>query len=133
MQMTPHIYQDINTNFSVEVIPEYVPERSNPEMDYYFYAYTVTVRNLGSETCQLIDRHWIIRDGEKRVEHIRGEGVIGEKPVLVSGESFSYTSFCPLRTSTGSMRGSYGFLNSKGERFEVSIPLFFLRTPFLNQ
>ena len=90
----------------------------------------MTLRNEGSQTVQLISRHWIITDEENRVEEVRGPGVVGEQPVLAPGESFSYTSGCPLRTATGSMRGSYRMVTSEGERFDAEIAAFTLSEPY---
>lgn len=124
-----HTYTGISNDISIEVIPEYIPERSNPSVSYYFYAYTVKIVNNGKKTCQLLNRHWIIRDGNGREEHIQGEGVVGVRPVLTPGKNFQYTSFCPLRTPTGNMRGFYEMVDLEHNKFKVTIPVFFLRPP----
>src|SRR5207244_2414397 len=85
----------------------YVEERSEPRERYFFFAYRVKITNEGSETAQLLSREWIITDSDGNVERVEGPGVVGEKPVLTPGETFEYTSFCPLRTSMGSMEGGY--------------------------
>ena len=90
----------------------------------------MTLRNEGSQTVQLISRHWIITDEENRVEEVRGPGVVGEQPVLAPGESFHYTSGCPLRTPTGSMRGSYRMVTADGESFDAEIAAFTLSEPY---
>jgi ApaG protein len=115
--------------FSVSVQPRFVPEQSDPEQDRYLFAYTVTVRNTGEVAAQLISRHWIITDGEGKVHEVRGLGVVGEQPVLAPGESFEYTSGCPLETPVGTMRGSYQCVAADGTRFDATIPEFVLSMP----
>lgn len=122
------MYVEETNGIEVRVEPYYDKDRSVPHLSYFFYTYTVTIKNNGDETIQLKDRHWIITDGSGEVEEVKGEGVIGETPVLRPGESYTYTSACPLQTKTGNMRGTYGIL-SKEQQFRVKIPLFFLRTP----
>ncbi len=120
----------ITRGIRVQVQPEYIPEQSDPQNSTYFFAYHVTLSNEGVETVQLVNRHWIITDGEGKIEEVRGPGVIGEQPVLESGESFRYSSFCPLRTPMGSMRGFYEMRTEKGESFQAEIPLFELKTSY---
>lgn len=115
--------------FSVSVLPRFLPEQSDPERDRYLFAYTVTVRNTGEVAAQLISRHWIITDGEGRVHEVRGLGVVGEQPVLAPGETFEYTSGCPLETPVGTMRGSYQCVAADGTRFDATIPEFVLSMP----
>src|SRR5262245_46940914 len=110
----------------VDVRPEYIPERSNPERKYYFFAYHVTIKNEGNETVQLLSRHWIIINGEGSREEVQGPGVVGEQPVLDPGESFEYTSFCPFNTPVGTMQGTYQMVTQSGENFDAEIPLFHL-------
>jgi ApaG protein len=113
----------------VEVLPAYVEERSNPALGYYFFAYQIKIKNLGEKKLRLTDRHWIIRDGNGIEEHVKGPGVVGEKPELNPGQEFQYTSFCPLRTPTGNMRGIYKMIDDDGHAYDIRIPLFFLRHP----
>jgi ApaG protein len=113
----------------VEVASAYVPERSSPEHAEYFFAYTVRISNTGGATIQLLNRHWIITDGDGQVEEVRGPGVVGEQPVLRPGESFQYTSACPLGTPYGTMRGSYEMLRDDGTRFDATIAPFELTIP----
>jgi ApaG protein len=115
--------------FSVSVRPRYLDAHSNPDEQHFVFAYTVTIRNTGSHTAQLISRHWIITDGNNQVEEVRGDGVIGEQPVLKPGESFEYTSGCPLPTPVGSMRGTYQCVADDGTTFEAAIPEFVLSVP----
>jgi ApaG protein len=115
--------------FTVSTVPQYLPEQSAPEEDRYVFAYTVTIRNTGAMTGKLISRHWIISDADGQVQEVRGEGVVGEQPVLQPGQTFKYTSACPLPTPVGSMRGSYQCVAVDGTKFEASIPEFVLSMP----
>ena len=115
--------------FSVSVRPQFVPEHSNPAEDKFLFAYTVTIRNTGDVTAQLISRHWVITDAHNKVEEVQGLGVVGEQPVLQPGEAFEYTSGCPIATPVGSMRGSYQCVAEDGTRFEAPIAEFLLSMP----
>ncbi len=108
----------------VEVESEYMPERSDVERGYYFFAYHVTITNEGDETVQLLTRHWIITDSNGKMEEVKGEGVIGEQPVLQSGESHQYSSFCPLNTPVGTMHGTFQMVTDQGELFDAKIAPF---------
>jgi ApaG protein len=113
----------------IEVESAYVPERSAPEQDYYFFAYRVRISNVGEETVQLLSRHWVITDGDSKIEEVRGPGVIGEQPVLEPGQAHEYTSACPLRTQVGTMHGSYQMVSASGESFDAQIAPFTLALP----
>lgn len=115
--------------FSVEVEPRYLPEHSEPDEDRYVFAYTVRIANTGETSARLISRHWIITDANGQVNEVRGQGVVGEQPLLEPGESFEYTSGCPLETPVGTMRGSYQCLAEDGTRFKAEIPEFALAGP----
>jgi ApaG protein len=110
----------------VVVRSAFVPERSSPSEDNYFFAYRIRIANEGDETAQLLSREWIITDAGGNVEVVRGEGVVGEQPVLDPGAAFEYESFCPLPTPTGSMEGKYTMITSRGEVFEARIAPFAL-------
>ena len=110
----------------VRVRSRYVPERSQPERKEWFFIYTVQIANEGSEPAQLISRHWIITNANGHVEEVRGPGVVGEQPLLAPGESFEYTSACPLATAFGTMQGSYQMVTRSGERFDAEIAPFSL-------
>ena len=112
--------------FDVEVLPEYLPEQSAPDTGVFSFAYTITITNAGDAPGQLISRHWIISDARGHTEEVKGLGVVGQQPLLKPGESFQYTSGCPLRTPTGTMHGHYHCVGEDGEAFEVPIPLFLL-------
>lgn len=113
----------------VEVKTEYDPSRSMPEQNRWFFLYTVEISNEGTETVQLVSRHWVITDAHGHVEEVKGPGVVGEKPVLGEGESFEYTSGCPLTTPYGSMRGTYQMVTEGGESFDATIAEFALAQP----
>lgn len=113
----------------VKVESFHIPERSRPDQDYYFFAYQVTISNLSSRTAQLVSRKWVIMDSEGHVETVEGLGVVGEQPVLKPGDSFQYTSFCPLQTPVGSMHGEYRMVSEDEEQFEAEIAPFSLAVP----
>jgi len=110
--------------FRVEVAPQYLPEQSAPSQGIYSFAYTITITNAGEVPSQLISRHWVITNAAGEIEEVKGLGVVGQQPLLKPGEAFQYTSGCRLRTSTGSMQGSYFCVAEDGARFEVPIPAF---------
>ena len=114
----------------VTVESRYVPEQSTPERSAWLFAYRVRISNEGTDTVQLISRHWIITDANGQVEEVRGPGVVGAQPVLRPGESFEYTSACPLRTSFGTMHGSYPMVTEHGDQFDASIAAFSLNVPY---
>jgi ApaG protein len=113
----------------VQVQSAYVEERSEPRESYFFFSYHVTISNAGDETAQLLSREWIITDSDGNSERVQGPGVVGDQPVLHPGESYEYTSFCPLRTSMGSMQGSYTMQTEGGEKFDAAIAPFTLAVP----
>lgn len=113
----------------VVVRSAFVPERSSPRDNHYFFAYRVRISNVGEETVHLVSREWIITDAEGNVEQVNGPGVVGEQPILEPGEHFEYTSFCPLPTPIGSMHGSYQMVAAAGDRFDAGIAPFSLAVP----
>ena len=113
----------------IEVRSEFLPERSAPRDGSYLFQYDVRISNVGSETAQLISREWIITNADGEVERVKGQGVVGEQPVLPPGGSFEYTSFCPLKTPVGAMQGSYQMVAAGGERFDAVIAPFTLAVP----
>jgi len=110
----------------VQVQSEYAPERSEPGKNQWFFLYTVTITNESPETVQLLTRHWIITNGTGHVDEVRGPGVVGKQPILKSGESFEYTSGCPLTTPSGLMEGTYQMITEAGERFDAKVAPFTL-------
>ena len=121
------MYCEITQGIQIEVTPEYIAEQSTPEASQYVFAYHITITNVGETEVQLISRHWVITDGAGVVHEVKGPGVVGEQPKLKPGEKHAYSSFCPLTTATGNMRGSFQMINHRGAQFEAKIPLFFLR------
>jgi ApaG protein len=113
----------------VEVRSHYSPEHSRPQAHQWFFLYTIRISNEGDETVQLLSRHWIITDATGEVDEVEGPGVVGEQPVLAPGESFEYTSGCPLTTPFGTMHGTYQMTTSSGEPFDAEISTFQLREP----
>ncbi len=113
----------------VSVEARYSPDHSDPRRSEWFFLYTIRLTNEGTETCQLLSRHWIIRNGAGKVEEVRGPGVVGEQPVLEPGDQFEYTSGCPLDTPFGSMEGTYQMVREDGRGFEAEIERFELREP----
>lgn len=115
-------------NIRVEVLARHAPE--NSRQGEFVFQYTVRITNQGTETVQLRSRHWIITDALDHVEEVRGPGVVGEQPVLAPGQAFKYSSWCPLKTPTGSMRGTYQMTGADGKEFDVEIAPFALRARY---
>ena len=113
----------------IQIATRFLPEESAPEDDRYVFAYTIRIRNLGRLPAQLLGRHWLITDGNGKVQEVVGEGVVGEQPWLRPGEGFEYTSGAVLETDIGTMRGSYDVLADDGTRFAAPIPAFTLSVP----
>ena len=114
----------------VKVESQYDAERSEPSRNQWFFLYTIRITNEGAETVQLLTRHWIITDGTGKVEEVRGPGVVGKQPTLKTGESFEYTSGCPLTTPFGVMEGTYQMVTEDGDRFDARIAPFTLSEPY---
>jgi ApaG protein len=123
------MYRAVTRQIEVTVEPNFLPERSSVEKREYFWSYTIVITNTGAETVQLRTRHWIITDASGRKQEVRGEGVVGEQPVLAPGERFEYTSGVPLPTASGFMTGRYQMVSESGERFEIDVPTFSLDSP----
>ena len=124
------ISEAVTNGIRVEVMSKHSPENSRPGQGEWVFQYTVRISNRGTETVQLLSRHWIITDGADHVEEVEGPGVIGQQPVLAPGESFQYSSWCPLKTPTGVMRGTYQMTTPEGSRFDVEIAPFALRARY---
>ena len=123
------MYSETTRAITVTVRPFYLEQHSSPDDNHYVWAYHVRLENGGSETVQLRNRHWQITDALGRQQEVRGPGVVGEQPVLRPGESFEYTSSCPLPTPSGFMVGDYEMVTESGEQFLINIPLFSLDLP----
>lgn len=120
---TPHSAIDI------EVESQFLDEESSPQEDRYVFTYTITIRNSGDISTQLLTRRWVITDGHGQVHEVNGEGVVGERPHIGPGEAFRYTSGTVLETPVGTMEGSYQMLNDDGHHFDAPIPRFTLSQP----
>jgi ApaG protein len=128
-----HRYEETTGAIHIAVEPDFLDDQSQPEEGRYLWAYRVTIQNRGDMSVQLISRYWRITDARGRVREVRGDGVIGEQPVIEPGASFQYTSGAPLETSSGFMTGKYTMRDSSGRGFEVGIPTFALESPYDRQ
>jgi ApaG protein len=118
--------KSLNYQLLVQVKPRYLVDQSDPASNLYFFAYTITIRNIGKVAAQLISRTWNVNDANGHTEKVKGLGVVGHQPLLQPGESFEYTSGTRLRTPTGTMHGSFFCVAEDGEKFEVDVPMFVL-------
>jgi ApaG protein len=123
-------YEHETRAIHVAVRPAYLDDQSDPEDDRYVWSYTVTIENRSTEPVQLLSRYWNIIDGVGRIQEVRGPGVVGAQPTIAPGESFQYTSGCPLETASGTMSGRYQMRSASGEDFEAEIPAFLLESPY---
>jgi len=123
------MYERVTRGVKVIVRPQYLDGQSRPEEGHYVWAYTVTIENHGRDTVTLRTRYWKITDAFGVVQEVRGAGVVGEQPTLKPGDSYSYTSGCPLKTSSGFMVGAYQMQLVSGEFINVEIPAFSLDSP----
>jgi ApaG protein len=123
------MYKTTTRAIQVTVEPTFVESESSPGDNRYFWAYTIEITNTGDEVVRLRSRHWRITDGNGRTEEVRGAGVVGKQPLLKPGETFSYTSGCPLTTPSGIMVGTYQMQNEDGELFSIAVPPFSLDLP----
>lgn len=120
----------VTRGIRIQVRSEYVPQQSRPHRGQWLFAYHVTITNTGDEGAQLIGRHWIITNAHGEIEEVQGPGVVGKQPLLAPGESFEYTSACPLNTPVGTMHGTYQMVNQQGQHFDVTIAPFTLAEPY---
>ncbi len=116
-------------DIAVSVETQFLDEQSKPNDNRYVFSYTVTIHNRGTVSARLLSRHWVITDGNGDVREVRGEGVVGEQPLVHPGEGYEYTSGAVLETSVGTMQGSYQMLADDGTRFDAAIPSFVLSIP----
>lgn len=123
------MYKAVTNGIRVTVMPRYMENESSPKDGRYFFAYTVEITNLTTDRVKLSARHWRIVDGEGKLQEVRGAGVVGKQPVLGPGETFSYTSGCPLTTPDGTMEGTYTMVAPDGATFLAEIPAFSLDAP----
>ena len=126
------MYTKTTNSINITVNPTYLEEQSEPDKHLFVWAYQVTINNLGKESVQLKNRFWKIIDSNGSKQEVRGEGVIGEQPVLNPGEKFEYTSGTPLSTPSGFMEGYYEMETKTGRKFDATIPLFSLDSPYVS-
>jgi ApaG protein len=124
------MYERETAGIKISVSPEYLEDQSVPEENRFLWSYTINIKNTSNRIVRLLSRSWVITDSNGRTEHIQGEGVIGEQPMIDPGKSFRYTSAAPLRTSSGFMGGSYEMQTESGERFAAEVPNFSLDRPY---
>jgi ApaG protein len=125
------VYRAVTRNIEVTVTPRFVAERSSPANGYFFWAYTISIKNLGRDTVQLKTRHWRIIDAAGKEQEVKGPGVVGEEPLLKPGEAFEYTSGVPLPTPSGFMQGTYGMVTvDQQANFDIEIPAFSLDSSY---
>jgi len=127
--MTVFSSEAVTRGIRIRVRSAYVPERSQPDEHRWFFVYNVKISNEGTSPAQLMSRHWIITDANGHVQEVKGAGVVGEQPLLGPGESFEYTSACPLSTPFGNMRGTYQMVSEGGDQFDAEIAPFTLAEP----
>ena len=127
------MYKAVTRGIRVTVEPRFVEEESSPDSGQFFFAYAVEITNMSTEQVQLRSRYWRIIDGNGKAQEVRGAGVVGKQPVLGPGETFNYTSGCPLTTPEGTMQGTYTMVTAEGETFQAEIPAFSLDSPHIKR
>lgn len=123
------MFTAVTHGIRVTATPHFEAEQSDPDGGLFVFSYTIDIANESRQTVQLLTRYWIIIDGDGRKEEVDGPGVVGQQPVINAGGRYSYTSFCPLPTEVGSMRGTYRMRSENGEEFDIAIPTFTLAVP----
>ena len=121
--------RSIRYDIEISVATRYVRDQSTPQDNRFVFSYTITIHNAGSLPARLLSRHWVITDGNGKVQEVRGEGVVGEQPWMRPGDDYQYTSGAVLETAVGTMRGSYQMLADDGTQFDAEIPQFTLAVP----
>ncbi len=130
MATSSSVSTTLTRGIRVTVESQYLVDRSSPADGKFAFAYQVRIANEGFETAQLRSRHWVITDGDGKVQEVRGDGVVGAQPILGPGQEFEYVSWCQLTTPHGSMRGSYEMVTTDGESFDAEIAAFPLALPY---
>lgn len=123
------MYEQETAGMIVRVAPEFLPEESRPEDGRFVWAYTIEIENRRTDSVQLMSRFWRITDENGSTQEVRGDGVIGQQPVIEPGASFRYTSAAPLAAPSGIMMGAYSMQRTNGEAFDINVPLFALDSP----
>jgi ApaG protein len=124
VKMPPQEFQVV-----ISVKTEFIEERSYIKENVYFFSYTVTIENKGVQSIQLISRHWIINNAHNERFEVKGEGVVGEQPIILAGDIFTYSSGTEIDTPLGSMLGTYHMVTEEGIKFDAKIPKFELNMP----
>lgn len=119
-------YAQVTRDIKVSVVPSYLAEQSDPTSNIYAFNYKVTLENFGLEAAQLVNRHWKVFSGGKQIADVKGEGVVGEQPILAPGANYTYSSGTVINSTHGSMLGTYTFISEQKEFFDVEIPEFHL-------
>ena len=127
------MYTKTTKKISITVSPYFLEDQSEPEDQHFVWAYQVTINNLSNESVQLKNRYWKIIDSNGTKQEVKGEGVVGEQPILKPGEKFQYTSGTPLNTPSGFMEGYYEMETKNGKKFDATIPLFSLDSPYISK
>lgn len=123
------MYAETTHDITISVKPVYLDDQSEPDESRFLWAYHIRIENQGDDTVQLLTRYWKITDANGKVQEVRGDGVVGEQPVIPQGDAYEYASGCPLETSSGFMVGSYRLVTEAGDEIDVGIPLFSLDSP----
>lgn len=126
----PPLFEQRTKDIIVRVEPEYLAEQSSPSDGRFIWAYTVEIDNQSDDDLRVTGRYWHIADSRGQVQEVRGQGVIGEKPVVKAGEQFRYTSGAPLSAPSGMMSGSYRVESDNGDAYDIEIPVFVLDSPY---
>lgn len=119
----------LNRTIKIDVQTTFLADQSDPPEERYVFAYTITIQNLGKTPAQLLTRQWRITDANGKIEEVRGEGVVGEQPVILPGKLHRYSSGAVIETPVGTMEGIYGMVNDEGVGFDATIPVFRLAVP----
>ena len=127
------MFSKTTNNINISVKPYYLEEQSEPNEQHFVWAYQFTINNVGQQTVQLKNRYWKITDSNGTKKEVKGAGVIGEQPILRPGEKYKYTSGTPLSTPSGFMEGYYEMEKTNGIKFDASIPLFSLDSPYTSK
>jgi ApaG protein len=117
------------SKIQIAALVKYIAEQSDEADSRYVFSYSITIANNGDSAVQLLGRHWVITDSNNQVQEVRGQGVVGEQPVIKPGESYGYTSGTVLSTPVGTMTGSYQMVGEDGTKFDATIPQFVLSVP----
>lgn len=119
----------MSSKAKISTVTNFVEQQSDSAKNRFVFAYTITIENISEYPFQLISRHWVIQDANRKIEEVYGEGVVGEQPLIHPGESYTYSSGAVLKTEMGTMEGRYFMLSNSSDQFEIQIPKFVLSIP----